>query len=117
VAQLLEDYQAGAPATELMKQYGIGKGAVLGILNEAGVTRKQRRMSNEQLTEAAELYHQGWSLVRLGNHFGFHQSAIWLGLKGLGCRCADPGSNRHGLRCSICRAWAKLPSRWRGDDA
>jgi len=51
VAQLLEDYQAGAPATELMKQYGIDKAAVLGILNEAGVTRKQRRMSNEQLTE------------------------------------------------------------------
>jgi hypothetical protein len=93
VAQLLEDYQAGAPATELMKQYGIDKVAVLGILNEAGVTRKQRRMSNEQLTEAAELYHQGWSLVRLGNHFGFHQSGSGWGLRGWGADAPTLGAS------------------------
>jgi hypothetical protein len=81
VAQLVADYQAGVPATQLMGTYGIGKGAVLRILHEAGVIRSRPSLTSARLQEAAELYGQGWSLVRLGEHFGFDQSAIWLGLK------------------------------------
>jgi len=66
VAQLVADYQAGTPTTELIKQHAIGKGTVLGILDKAGVIRKQRRMSAEQVAEAVGLYRQGWSFVRLG---------------------------------------------------
>ena len=41
VAQLIADYQAGAPSTALMRKYKLGKGTVLSILYQAGV--KMRR--------------------------------------------------------------------------
>jgi hypothetical protein len=28
-----------------------------------------------------ELYRQGWSLVKIGEHYGFDQSAVWLWFK------------------------------------
>lgn len=95
VDQLLGDYRDGAPATALMSKYGIGKGAVLRILDESGVTRRQHRPTIEQLTKAAELYAQGWSLVRLGEHFGFDQGTIWKGLSQLGVEMRRPWERRH----------------------
>ncbi len=65
----------------LVKQFDLSKGAVLRILDEAGVIRRQRRATAEQLNEAVELYAQGWSLVRLSQHLGFGQSTVWLWLK------------------------------------
>jgi hypothetical protein len=79
ITRLVADYQTGMPSTALTKKYGIAKGTVLVILNEAGVTRKQCRLTTAQLNEAAELYEQGWSLVRLGERFGFDQSTLWVG--------------------------------------
>ena len=64
--RLVTDYSAGTPVTELMRQYNIGKGTVLGILDEAGVIRKQRLLSAEQAAEAADPYRQGWPVVGLG---------------------------------------------------
>jgi hypothetical protein len=64
-----------------MKRYGIGKGTVLGILDKAGVIRRQRHLTAGQVAEAVVLYRQGWSLVRLGEYFGFDQSAVWSTLK------------------------------------
>jgi transposase len=90
ITLLITDYQAGASAAALMKQYGIGKGTVLGILNEAGAIRRRRCLTNEQLAEAAELYRQGWSLVRLGERFGFDQSAVWSALKRQGVTMRRP---------------------------
>lgn len=90
IAQLVADYQAGLPAGALMKRHGIGKGTVLGILHDAGVVRRREVLTDEQLAEASELYQQGWSLVRLGEYFGFHQSAVWSGLKRLGVEMRRP---------------------------
>jgi hypothetical protein len=67
-----------------MAKYHIGKGTVLDILHEAGVIRRQRRASEAQMKQAANLYAQGWSLTQIGEHFGFDDSTVWLWLKGLG---------------------------------
>lgn len=84
ITQLVADYEAGASSTALMKKYQLGKGTVLKLLREAGVIRPQNKLSAEQLDEAVKLYAQGWSLVRLGEHFGFDQSTLWLRFKELG---------------------------------
>lgn len=84
VSQLVAEYRAGSSTAEIMQQYGIGKGVALGILNQAGVIRRPRQATEEQMQEAARLYVQGWSLVRLGEHFDFEDSTIWLWFKKLG---------------------------------
>jgi hypothetical protein len=61
-----------------MKQYGIGKATVLGILDKAGVTRRQRRATPAQMQEAATLYADGWSLVRIGEYLGFEDATVWF---------------------------------------
>src|SRR5437879_4214990 len=71
LAELVSEYQAGSPTTALMAKYHIGKGTVLRILDEAGVTRKRRKATAAQMQEAADLYGKGWSLVEIGEHFGF----------------------------------------------
>jgi hypothetical protein len=81
VGRLVADYEAGNSTTALMKQYGLGKGTVLRILDEACIIRRQRRATAEQMDEAVKLYAPGWSLVRLGEYFGASQSAVWLWLK------------------------------------
>jgi hypothetical protein len=83
LAQLVAEYRAGSATTALMAKYHIGKGTVLGVLHEAGVIRSQRRATSSQLQEAAELYNQGWSLERVGQHLGFEDSPVWLWLKQL----------------------------------
>jgi hypothetical protein len=54
-----------------MQQFGFGKGPVLRILNEAGVTRRPRMMTEEQIATAAQLYAEHWSTTKLGEHLGF----------------------------------------------
>jgi hypothetical protein len=73
-----------------MRRYGLGKGTVLNVLREAGAIREQHRPSTAQLAEAAQLYAQGWSLVKLGEHFGFDQSTIWKGLTRSGVKMRRP---------------------------
>ncbi len=84
IAQLVADYQAGLSTAVLMERYHIGKGPVLRLLDQAGVTRHPNTLSDEQLAEAAELYRQGWSLVRLSEHLDVAQTTIWSGLKRMG---------------------------------
>lgn len=84
--QLVADYEAGQSTPALMKRYKLGKGTVLKILNEAGVVRKQRHPSPEQVDEIVELYQQGWSLVRIGEYVDFDQSAVWHWLKERGVK-------------------------------
>lgn len=84
IAQLVADYQTGLSTAVLMQRYHLGKGPVLRILDQAGVTRHPNTVSNEQLAEAAELYNQGWSLVRLSEHLDIAQTTIWRGLKRMG---------------------------------
>ena len=84
IAQLVADYQTGLSTAVLMQRYHLGKGPVLRILDQAGVTRHPNTLSDEQLAEAAELYRQGWSLVRLSEHLDIAQTTVWHGLKRMG---------------------------------
>ena len=89
-ATLIEAYVAGASSRRLMEQFGLGKGPVLDILNEAGVVRKPRVMTQAQIAKAAALYGKGWSTITLGEHFGFNPGTVWLKLKQDGVPMRQP---------------------------
>ena len=59
VAQLVADYEAGAPSTELMVRYRLGKGTVLQLLREHDVKLRNQGARNFSLEQAIELYQAG----------------------------------------------------------
>ena len=63
-----------------MKDYGIGKGSVLRLLREAGLTLRNRRLSPADLESAVELYQSGLSLKAVGEQLGFSIDAVRGGL-------------------------------------
>jgi hypothetical protein len=48
-----------------MRAYGLGKGTVLGILEEHGVKLRGQGITDDRLGEAIELYRSGLSLNRV----------------------------------------------------
>jgi transposase-like protein len=78
---IVERYAAGEGAAVVGKQYGISRNSVMGLVDAAGVPRKQRRMTDREVSEAARLYKQGRSLARVGRQLGFDHTTIWKVLK------------------------------------
>jgi hypothetical protein len=89
ITRLVADYEAGAPTTKLTTKYGIGKGTVLRILDDHGVTRRHQPLTEEQVQEAMELYQRGWSLARVGQFLGRDATLIHLTLKRAGVSRRD----------------------------
>jgi hypothetical protein len=76
VARLVADYQAGRSTKWLQQAHGISQGAVLRLLEVNGVPRRKRGLTDEQVQEAMRLYDQGWSLTRIGDHFGKDHTVV-----------------------------------------
>lgn len=76
IAQVVADYQAGTSTPTLMKQYKISKGAVLRLLQDHGIAMRHQPMTEQEITEAIQLYGQGWTLASVGEHFGRNPSTI-----------------------------------------
>ncbi len=82
-AELLERYLAGERAFELALAYNLDRRTVAGILGRAGI-RRPRSMTDAERVEAVQLYGQGWSCARIGEHIGRNHSTVWLALKAAG---------------------------------
>ena len=54
----------------------MSQGAVLRLLDANGVPRRQRGPTHEQVQEAVSLYAAGWSLTRIGDHFGKDHTVV-----------------------------------------
>jgi DNA invertase Pin-like site-specific DNA recombinase len=76
IRQIVTRYEAGEPSTALTKEFGIGKGSVLKVLREAGVTMRNQGLSNEQIDDAQRLYESGQSLGRIGEKFGVDHTVV-----------------------------------------
>jgi hypothetical protein len=76
LTQIVEDYQAGVPTTTLCRQHHIGKGTVLRLLAEHGVSMRRQPMTAAQQRTVIALYAKGWSLAKIGTKFGRHPTAI-----------------------------------------
>jgi len=70
------EYEAGTSTNQLMRDYGIGKGSVLRLLREAGVTLRNQRLSPAALESAVSLYNSGLSLKVVGERLGFSIDAV-----------------------------------------
>jgi hypothetical protein len=53
-------------------------------LERRGVVRRGRKLTEEQVAEAAELYRAGWSLSQLGERYGVFAQSIGYRLKRAG---------------------------------
>ena len=84
IQQLITDYQAGTPSTQLMVTYNLGKGTVLRLLRTHGVQLRNQRMTPEHIEQATQLYGQGHSLAAVGAHLGYDHGTIWRALKRAG---------------------------------
>ena len=84
VAQLCADYQAGQSTKYLQRTYSLSQGAVLRLLNANGVPRRQPGLTDEQVEEAIRLFGHGWSLTRIGDHFGKEHTVVRHALERIG---------------------------------
>lgn len=90
VARLVSDYQAGRSTKWLQRTYGLSQGAVLRLLDVNGVPRCLRGLTDQQVHEAIRLYAAGWSLTRIGDHFGKDHTVVKNALRRAGARLRPP---------------------------
>jgi len=84
IQQLVTNYQAGAPSTQLMVTYTLGKGTVLRLLREEGIQLRNQRMSPDHIEQVIQLYGHGHSLAAVGAKLGYDHGTIWQALKRAG---------------------------------
>lgn len=72
-----------------MVDFQLSKASVLKLLDEAGVTRRRRDV-DKHIEEAARLYAEGWSVARIGKHFGIAGGTIHRHLKQRGVTMRRP---------------------------
>jgi hypothetical protein len=93
VADLAEQYQAGATQSALAEQFKISRGAVRRLLQRGGTALRPRGLTSEQVDEAARLYGEGWSLVRISERLSVDSTTVWHRLRERGVRMRDAHGN------------------------
>ncbi len=96
IAQLVAEYEAGTLSTQLMRDFGLSKGAVLKLLHEAGASMRRQSLSEQELAEARRLYESGLSLAAVSERIGRHHTTVHLALRraGVKMRPAHGGRRR-----------------------
>lgn len=75
-ANLVAAYRDGRSSGALAKDYGIGKGTVLGLLDEHAVTKRRQPPGTEVLERATDLYKEGLPLATISSQLGVPQSTL-----------------------------------------
>lgn len=75
-AELVEAYRQGGGIDDLARQFEVHRTTVMAHLDRSGVERRRRGLAREQVDEAAKLYGDGWSLARVGRHFGVNGETV-----------------------------------------
>ena len=90
-AAVVAEFQTDATIRALAAKHQIHRTTVTAILERAGVPARQRGMRPEQITEAMELYGEGWSLAKLGKHYGVTDMTVRARLIEVGVVMRKPG--------------------------
>jgi DNA invertase Pin-like site-specific DNA recombinase len=69
VVALVQAYQSGADMKQLAIKFGVHRTTVAGWLRRLGIPLRRQGIQDNDIPAAIRLYQQGWSLVRLGEHF------------------------------------------------
>ncbi len=86
----MAEYEAGADMRDLAARWGVHRTTVADHLRRAGIELRRQGLSHEQLSEAARLYGEGWSLQRLAEHYGCDDETVRTSLKRAGVRMRRP---------------------------
>lgn len=89
IQQLLTDYQAGVPSTQLAQRYGISKGAVLRLLREHRVPVRLQRITAPEVEQAIQLYQAGNPLAAVGVKLGYDPGTVHRALRQAGVAMRD----------------------------
>lgn len=89
-AEVVADYEAGMPTTQLTVKYGLSKASVLRLLHEAGTEMRRQPFSGQELNEAVRLYASGLSTAAIGAQHGVHPSKVWRALRARGVAMRPP---------------------------
>jgi hypothetical protein len=95
-AEMVADYEAGMPTTQLAGKYGLSKASVLRLLHEAGTEMRRQPFSHQEVNEAVRLYAAGLSVAAIGSLLGAHPSKVWRALRARGVVLRPPGIVRAG---------------------
>jgi transposase-like protein len=75
--------QQGATIDELATTFGIHRTTVMAHLDRQGTPRRSGTVT-KNINEAIRLYETGWSLARVGKHFGVDGETVRRGLRAAG---------------------------------
>ena len=81
VDSLVAEYQAAAQMRELAARHRVHRATVAVVLRRAGAALRTRGLSAELVAESARLRQEGWSVARLGEHFGVDGTTVWRALR------------------------------------
>ncbi|MGN6330334.1 MAG: helix-turn-helix domain-containing protein [Motilibacteraceae bacterium] len=76
IGELIADYRAGATVFALGEKFGIDRRTVGKILTRNGVKTKHPGLTGADVTQAAQLYDDGWSLARIGERLGVTATTV-----------------------------------------
>ena len=83
-AALVADYETGLPTTELTTRYGLAKGTVLRLLEEAAIPMRRQGLSAEMAEQARLLYESGLSLTAVGEQLSQAPTSVARALRRIG---------------------------------
>jgi DNA-directed RNA polymerase specialized sigma subunit len=92
IQQLVQEYLRGSTVPELAQRYEINRSTVLEHLKRQNVPRRAnvRKLTDEQVVEAAALYASGLSTIKVGDRFGVNAETIRRELKRAGFALRAP---------------------------
>jgi len=96
---VLQRYQAGETANALATAFKVHRTTIMRHLKVAAVSTRYRILSDGDVAEARRMYEQGWSLARLGEHFGVASRTILNVFERAGVSTRPVGTNQ----------WSGLP--------
>jgi lambda repressor-like predicted transcriptional regulator len=79
--ELCGAYQSGKTIRELTVQFGIHKTTLTAVLERAGIDRRIRTISADEVAQAASLYNEGLSTAVIGARLGFSPETIRSNLR------------------------------------
>jgi hypothetical protein len=92
ISEVLQRHQAGESANSLAKVFGTHRRTIVQHLTASQVQTRYR--ADIDLLEARQLYEQGWSLARVGQHFGVAAGTIRRALLQDGMTTRPVGTNQ-----------------------
>jgi hypothetical protein len=57
-------------------EFGIYVRTAAAHLEREGVPQRRRRLTPDQVTEAAQLYESGWSTIQIAKHLGIYAQSV-----------------------------------------